>query len=46
MVFTLEDSIVNRKNPEDGEWGLNKNYVKLSEHNIPIPINDFEDRET
>lgn len=33
-------------NSEDGEWDLSKNYIKLSEHNIPVPINDFEDCET
>lgn len=33
-------------NPEDGMWDLNKKYIRLSEHNIPISIDDFEDCET
>ena len=33
-------------NTEDGEWDLNKNYMKMSEHGIPISLDDFEDCET
>ena len=33
-------------NTEDGEWDLNKNYMKMSEHYIPITLDDFEDCET
>ena len=30
-------------NTEDGEWDLNKNFMKMSEHGIPISLDDFED---
>jgi len=33
-------------NTEDGVWDLNKKYIRLSEHNIPIILDDFEDCET
>lgn len=33
-------------NTEDKVWDLNKKYVRLSEHNIPISLDDFEDCET
>lgn len=33
-------------NIEDGMWDLNKNYIRLSHHHIPISIEDFEDCET
>ena len=33
-------------NTEDRVWDLNKKYVKLSEHNIPISLDDFEDCDT
>ncbi len=28
---------------ENGVWDLDKNYLRLSEHNIPISMDDFED---
>lgn len=31
---------------ENGVWDLDKNYLRLSEHNIPISLDDFEDCET
>lgn len=33
-------------NKEDNVWNLDKKYVKLSEHNIPMSLDDFEDCET
>jgi hypothetical protein len=33
-------------NTEDKVWNLDKKYVRLSEHNIPISFDDFEDCET
>lgn len=33
-------------NSENRKWDLNKNFIKLSEHNIPIYMDDFEDCET
>ena len=29
-------------NGEGGTWDLNKNYLRLSEHRIPISMDDFE----
>lgn len=33
-------------NYENKEWDLSKNYTKLSEHNLPISMDGFEDCET
>ena len=33
-------------NEECGAWDLNKNYLRLSEHSIPISLDDFEYCET
>lgn len=33
-------------NIEDGTWDLGKKYTRLSGHNIPISMDDFEDCET
>lgn len=33
-------------NAENGVWDLDKNYLRLSEHNIPITMDDFEYCET
>lgn len=33
-------------NPENGEWDLAKNYTRLSEHSVPISLEDFEDCES
>ena len=33
-------------NAENGVWDLNKNYLRLSEHDIPISMDDFEFCET
>lgn len=33
-------------NTEDRKWDLDKNFLKLSEHDIPISIDDFEFCET
>ena len=33
-------------NIDDGKWDLNKNYMKLSEHSVPILLGDFDDCET
>ena len=33
-------------NTEDRAWDLNKKYIRLSEHSIPILLDDFEDCET
>lgn len=30
-------------NPENGKWDLTKSYTRLSEHAIPISLEDFED---
>lgn len=29
-------------NTENGTWDLTKNYVKLSEHGVPLSLEDFE----
>ena len=29
-------------NIENGIWDLDKNYLRLSEHNLPISMNNFE----
>lgn len=33
-------------NIEDRTWDLSKKYTRLSEHNIPISMDDFEDCDT
>lgn len=33
-------------NTENGKWDLDKNYLRLSEHNLPLSIDDFELCET
>jgi len=33
-------------NTEDSTWDLSKNYFRLSEHILPISIEDFDDCET
>ncbi len=33
-------------NTEDRVWNLDKKYVKLSEHDIPMSLDDFENCET
>jgi hypothetical protein len=33
-------------NTENGVWDLDKRYIRLSEHSIPITIDDFEFCET
>lgn len=33
-------------NIEDKVWNLDKKYVKLSQHNVPMSLDDFEDCET
>lgn len=33
-------------NTGNGKWDLSKNYMKLSEHSVPILLDDFEDCET
>lgn len=33
-------------NSKNGVWDLNQKYVRLSEHYLPISVEDFEDSET
>lgn len=33
-------------NSVNGVWDLDKNYLRLSEHNLPISMDDFEFSET
>lgn len=44
-IFNLY-GILHVGNTENGEWDLNKRFVLLSEHTLPITIEDFEDCET